>query len=82
MPTGEVGAGDIANLAGEDEVVESLEGLFDRGKGVEGVEMVDVDVVGVEALERVVEGFGEVVAGAADVVWADVRAAKGSLGGE
>jgi hypothetical protein len=82
VPAGEVGAGDVADLAGEDEVVEGLKGLFDGGEGVEGVEVVDVDVVGVEALEGGVQGLGEVIAGAADVIGADVGAAKGGLGGE
>ncbi len=31
VPAGKVGAGDVADLAGEDEVVERAEGLVDRG---------------------------------------------------
>ncbi len=82
MPAGEVGAGDIADFSGGDEFVERAEGLFDGGGGVEGVEVVDVDVVGVEALEGAFEGLDEVIAGAADVVGAEVGAAEGGLGGE
>ena len=83
VPAGEVGAGDVADLALADEVVEGVEGLFDGGGRVEGVQVVDVDVVGVEALEGAArERLDEVVAGGADVVGADVAAAEGGLGGE
>ena len=47
MPAGEIGAGDVADLAAADERVESVEDFFDGGEGVEAVHVVDVDVVGV-----------------------------------
>ena len=81
VPAGEVGAGDVANLAFADHLVEGVEGLFDGRGGVEGVQVVDVDVVGVEALEGAFERGGEVVARAADVVRA-LAGAEGGLGGE
>ena len=47
MPSGKIGAGDVADFAALDERVQSLDGFFDRGLGVETVEMVNVDMVGV-----------------------------------
>ena len=81
VPAGEVGAGDVADFAFADHLVQRVEGFFDGGRGVEGVEVVDVDVVGVEALEGLLESGGEVVAGAADVVGA-LAGAEGGLGGD
>jgi hypothetical protein len=82
VPAGEVGAGDVADFSCGDEFVQRAEGFFDGGGGVEGVQVVDVDVVGVEALEGVFEGLDEMVAGAADVVGAKIATAEGGLGGD
>ena len=81
VPAGEVGAGDVADFAALDEVVERAEGFFDGGGRVEAVHVVDVDVVGAEAAEAGFDGFQQVDAGGADVV--DVGAdAEGGFGGD
>ena len=81
VPAGEVGAGDVADLAAADERVEGVEDFFDGRERVEAVHVVDVDVVGAEAVEAGFEGSDEVVAGGADVVGA-VAQGEGGLGGD
>ena len=81
LPAGKVRTGDIADLAGEDEVIERLESFFNRGEGVEGVEVIHVDVVGFEAFQGAFDGPDEVVARAADVVRAFAEA-EGGFGGK
>src|SRR5690606_40166319 len=58
VPAGEVGAADVADFAGADEAVEGVEGFLDGGEGVLSVHEVDVDVVGAETAEAVVEDGG------------------------
>ena len=43
-------------------MVEGVEDFFDGGEGVEAVQVVDVDVVGLEAAEAGLELVAEVVA--------------------
>src|ERR1700733_8645450 len=68
MPAGEVRAGDVADLAGVDEGIEGVEGLLNRREGVEAVHVVDVDVVGAEALEAGVALLENVLARGARVI--------------
>jgi hypothetical protein len=46
-------------------LIEGAEGLVDRCAGVGEVDLVEVDPVGVEAAERVVDGLHDVTAGGA-----------------
>jgi len=46
---------DVADFAGFDDIVERFHGLFDRGVVVPAVDLVEVDVVGLEALEALIE---------------------------
>ena len=50
------GRADVAHLAAADEVVESFHRLFDRGVGVEAVDLEEVDVGRVEAAEGGFDG--------------------------
>ncbi len=52
MPSGEIGGGDVAHLALAHQLVECVEDFVDGRERVESVHVVDVDVVGAEALER------------------------------
>ena len=65
-----------------DEGVEGVEGFFDGGKGVEGVHMVDVDVVGAETFEAGVAGLKDVLARGAEVVGGVAQREKGFRGDE
>ncbi len=51
VPAGEIGAADVTDLAGADEVVEGAQGFLDGGEGVEAVQLEEVDVVRAEAAE-------------------------------
>jgi hypothetical protein len=75
-----VGDADVADLAMLDEGVEGTEGLFKGSNEVGAVDLVEVDVVGVEALEGGFDGVHDVAAGCAYVVAAGSGAAEG-LGG-
>ena len=59
------GGSDVADLAGFDDVVEGFHGLFDGGFVVPAVDLVEVDVVGAEALEALVELEEDLFAGEA-----------------
>ncbi len=50
----------MADLASLDEVGEGADGVLDRRARVDAVLVVDVDVVGAEALERAVDGGADV----------------------
>src|SRR5215469_14747730 len=68
MPAGKIGAGNVADLAGTDERVESVEDFLDGCERIEAVHVVDVDDVGVEAAEAGFAGLNEVITRGADVV--------------
>ena len=81
LPGHPVGAADVADLALGDEGVEGVKGLFDGGDGVGAVDLVEVDVVGREALEGGVDGVHKVPAGGSDIVATGAGAAE-SFGGD
>ena len=81
LPAEPVGDADVADFALLDEGVEGAEGLFDGGDGVVAVDLVEVDVVGLEAAEAGFDGVHDVSAGGADVVAAGAGAAE-DLGGD
>ena len=60
LPAGEVGQAVVADLAGPDEPVEGAQRLGQRGPGIPGVHLVEVDRVDTEAPQRGVERAGEV----------------------
>jgi hypothetical protein len=64
-----------------DEGVEGAEGLFDGGDGVVAVDLVEVDVVGLEAAEAGVDRVHDVPPGGADVIAALAGAAE-DFGGD
>ena len=57
----EIGAADRAHLARADELVERAEGLRDLGCRIGLVEVVEVDVLRLQALERSVDGAADVL---------------------
>ena len=81
LPGEPVGDADVADFALLDEGVEGAEGLFDGGDGVVAVDLVEVDVVGLEAAEAGFDGVHDVSAGGSDVVAAGAGAAV-DLGGD
>src|SRR5580692_1443308 len=70
VPSGEIGAGDVADFATLDQRVQSFDGFFDRGLRVESVHVIDVDVIGVEASQAGLAGLNQMVAGGAEIVGA------------
>jgi len=56
LASGEGGGADVADLALADEVGEGAEGLLDVGVGARPVDLVEVDVVGLEAAQGVFDG--------------------------
>ena len=81
MPAGEIGDAEVADFAGADEPVEGLENFFDGRHRVEGVELIDIDVVGLQAAETGVDGIEQVIARGADIVGAGAHP-EGALGGD
>src|SRR4029453_10992506 len=72
---------DVARLAGPHDVVEGLHRLLDRGLVVPAVDLVEVDVVGPQPTQRVVDGGQDVLAGQAAVVGARAHREE-DLGGQ
>ncbi len=79
MLTGQLGTGadllgrpladaDVVRLARVDDVGECAHRLLERGGHVEPVGLVEVDVVGLESLQRAVDGLHDVLAAQAGVV--------------
>ena len=77
----EVRAADVADLALMDEVVEGAERLVDRGLRVVAVELVKVDVVGLQPAQGGIDGGEDVLAGVAPSKGAGPVAAE-ALGGD
>ena len=50
------GCADVAHLAALDQVVERLHRFFDGDGGVKAVDLEEIEVVGLEALQRCVHG--------------------------
>ena len=82
MPSGEIGAGDVADFAALDERVETLDGFFDWRLRVESMHVVDVDVIGIEAAQAILAGLDDVVARGADVVRAVAHGECGFRGNQ
>ena len=80
MPAGKIRAGDVADFAAFDERVERLQSLFDGSERVEGMHVVDVDVVDREAAETVFAGLDEVLARRAEIVGAVAHGESGFRG--
>ena len=55
VPAGEVRRADVANLAGAHEVIERAEHFLDRGQGVEPVQLEEIDVIGAEPPQALVD---------------------------
>src|SRR5262245_65144768 len=79
MPAGEVGAGDVTDLAAARQRVQRIECLLDRRERVETMHVIDVDVIDAEPPQACVTGFEQVVARRADVIRA-IAESKGRLG--
>jgi hypothetical protein len=59
---------DVERLAGLDDVAERLQRLLDRRRRVEAVDLVEVDVVGAQSAQAVVDGMQDVLARQAALV--------------
>ena len=62
MPSGKIGAGDVADFAALDEGIECFESFFGWCERVESAHVIDVDVIDVEAAEAVFAGLNQVMA--------------------
>jgi hypothetical protein len=80
-PAGVVRDARVAHLAGTHRVVERAEGLLERHRVVDGVHVPEVDVVGAELAQRVVEAAQQRAAGRVDLP-ALVGAHDARLGGD
>jgi hypothetical protein len=81
LTSGEGRGTDVADLALADEVGEGAEGLLDVGVGTRAVNLVEVDPVGVEPPERVLDGPDDPASGAALTVRVIAHSAV-ELGGQ
>ena len=61
-------AADVAHLARAHELVERVHGLFHRRVRIEPVDLVDVDVIGLQAPELLVDRGHQMLAAGADIV--------------
>ncbi len=68
-----IGSADDAHFAFLDELGVSLEGFFERRGGIVFVGLVEIDVIGLEALERGFDGAEDVGFGESFVLWAHVE---------
>jgi hypothetical protein len=75
------GGADIAGLACLDDIVQRLQRLLDRRRIVEAVDLVEIDVVGAEAAQAVVDLVEDRLARQAGAVGAGPHAVE-HLGGE
>ena len=85
LPAGEVGVAEVADLALGHQLVEGGQGLLDRGHRVRGVQLVQVDVVGLQPGEGLLHRDLDVAAaalGAGRRAVAHVGALVPELGGE
>ena len=80
-PRREVGATDVAHLALAHEVVQRAQRFLDRGARIETVDLIQVDPVGAQAAQTVLDGGHDVAAGAA-LFHADVVHRIAELGGQ
>src|ERR1700732_2535375 len=73
LPCRPVGAADVADLSLLHQGVESAERLFNRGHGIVAMNLVQIDMVGLQAAETGLYGVHNVAARSADVIspWAD-----------
>ena len=51
MPSGEIRAADVADLAGLDQIVKGAESLLNGRRPVEGVELIEIDKIGTEPFQ-------------------------------
>src|SRR5262245_15577521 len=68
MPAGEIRTADVTNLARAHEIIERAERFFDRRERIEAVQLIQVDVVGSQTPQAVVDGVDQVIARRADVI--------------
>lgn len=57
------GHSNVASITGFDNIVERLHGLCDRCIRVEPMALKDIDVIKLEALQRTLDGFEDVLGG-------------------
>ena len=81
FPGAEVAAAYIAHLARSDHVVECPQCFFERRNGVEGMEEVEVDIVGLEPGQAVLNAAHQIEAGQAAIIGVLVTGAE-DLGAE
>ena len=79
MPARKIGAGDVADFAADYELIESAQYFFDRSERVEAVEVIDIDVVGAEALQAGFTSPNQMVARRSNFVGAAIAHRKVAL---
>ena len=68
LPAAEVAGPDVPHPSAGHQLVQGAQGFFKRGDGVPRVDLVEIDVVGPQALEAVLHGGVDVLAAQADVI--------------
>jgi len=79
VPAREVGAADVTDSTGADEVRKCGDGFFDWRNGIEAVELEEVNVVGAKPFQRAINGADKVKARGAKIV-GGVTSGKGGFG--
>src|SRR5215216_4087774 len=62
------GAANVADLAGADQVIKGAQSFLLRMSQRRTMELVQVNMIGLQALERIFAGFEDMVTGAASVI--------------
>jgi hypothetical protein len=60
---------EIAHLAGAHDIIERIEGFLKRGVIVEAMELVEIDIIRAKALQAPIDGFHDVFARQAAIIW-------------
>ncbi|MEJ7605704.1 MAG: hypothetical protein WKF37_05430, partial [Bryobacteraceae bacterium] len=58
----------VTNFAAADQIIESFQGFFDRSFVIEAMDLVEVDVIGLETAQAVFDSVHDVLAGQAALV--------------
>src|ERR1700722_2637316 len=74
VPSGKIGAGDVADFPADDQLIQRAQNFIDRGESVEAVKMIDVDIVSAETTQAGFAGLDQVMARRAQIVWSGAHA--------
>ena len=73
VPHLEIGNPDVVDLAGADQVIEGAEGFLDRRERVPGVDVEEIDSVGLQATQALLDAPSDLVARQPDIIRPETR---------